>query len=300
MVSLLKPLKWAGAFITCIAILVTLSILIASGSRICRGSDCRNWYKSISPAPANGGTKTVLVGIFTTPEKYDRRALIRSTYLNLNPSDRVHVYFILGKPDKTEWATLLSLEDALYHDIMVLDVPENMNDGKTYAYFSALARKYSSTDYMYAAKVDDDVWLHLPNLETLLRVQGADKRVGAYIGRHVHGTGFMAGMGYMLSWDLVDWIGKDPYPRQNAIGQEDAVLAGWLHEKNKIQHFWSIEGADQFYDEPESGQGWAHNYSTQHTIMVHRLKRTDWFLKASRHFLSDLLPAHIRDNHHKM
>ena len=97
----------------------------------------------------------------------------------------------------------------------------------------------------------------------------------------------------------MDWISKDLYPKQNAIGQEDAVLSNWLRHNNKIENFWSMEEEDQFYDEPESQEGWAHNYSAN-TIMIHRLKRTDWFLKASRHFLSEFLPAHIRDYDHTL
>ncbi|TPX31246.1 hypothetical protein SmJEL517_g05386 [Synchytrium microbalum] len=250
------------------------------------------------PPPPETASKpqTAFVGIFSTAERYERRSLIRSTYLTLKPPS-LDVKFVVGQTSDKEWSTLLALEDLKHNDILVLDTPENMNEGKTYIYFASLGKRYQPHQYMYAAKMDDDIWIHLPNLERLLRIEGANKRNGTYMGRHVTGTGFMAGMGYVLSWDLVDWISQDSYPKEHMSGQEDANLSGWLRDKDKVQNFWSIEEPDRFYDEPDSKEGWAiHNYSNN-TIIIHRLKRTDWFLKASRHFLSHLLPPHLQDHH---
>ena len=199
MVPIPKSLRRGSAFIACILVIAALSIVVASRRLVCQGSDCSYWFKSgtttqvphkaaldLMPTKVETNiSKTLFVGIFSTAERYDRRALIRATYLNLQPSNQVNVCFVVGQPPSIEWEALIALEDRLYHDIMVLDVPENMDDGKTYAYFSALGRKYTQNQFLYAAKIDDDIWLHLPNLEKTLRVDGIGKRKGSYIGRKV-------------------------------------------------------------------------------------------------------------------
>ena len=92
----------------------------------------------------------------------------------------------------------------------------------------------------------------------------------------------MAGLGYILSWDLVDFIANDPYAKEHTIGQEDATLAGWLHHGKVIKQWISEE--HEIYDDPSHLGGWAHEY-TPGTLLIHRLKEIDPFLKASQHFL---------------
>ena len=97
----------------------------------------------------------------------------------------------------------------------------------------------------------------------------------------------MAGMGYLMSWDLAYWVATDPFPKEHTEGQEDAMLAWWLTESKLIEH-WISDELEEFYDEPDSKQGWAHPY-TPNTILIHRLKDSNWFLKANRFFMSHLL-----------
>ena len=92
----------------------------------------------------------------------------------------------------------------------------------------------------------------------------------------------MAGLGYILSWDLVDFIANDPYAKEHTIGQEDATLAAWLHHGKVIKQWISEE--HEIYDDPSHLGGWAHEY-TRGTLLIHRLKEIDPFLKASQHFL---------------
>jgi hypothetical protein len=105
--------------------------------------------------------------------------------------------------------------------------------------------------------------------------------VGVYYGRQ--SAGFMAGMGYILSYDLVDWIAKDPFPKLNQIGQEDGTLAFWLVQSQLIQH-WLSDTEKAFYDFPSSGRGWAHPYS-KNTILIHQLKQDDRYVQVAHHFL---------------
>lgn len=85
----------------------------------------------------------VFVGVFSLDAAYERRHLIRSTYarhsrpvdpLTGRPANNVQVKFILGRPKK-QHARRIALEMEAYNDVVVLDIKENMNRGKTHAFF---------------------------------------------------------------------------------------------------------------------------------------------------------------------
>lgn len=85
----------------------------------------------------------VFVGVFSIDSAYERRHLIRSTYatheLPLDPhtgkpTSNVQVKFIIGKPRQAH-ARRVALEMETFNDLVVLDMEENMNRGKTHAFF---------------------------------------------------------------------------------------------------------------------------------------------------------------------
>lgn len=91
-----------------------------------------------SLAPVN-----VFVGVFSMDAAYERRHLIRSTYARHSrpidpttgrPAHNVQLKFVLGKP-RIQHARRVALEMETYNDLVILDIEENMNRGKTYAYF---------------------------------------------------------------------------------------------------------------------------------------------------------------------
>ncbi|TPX61886.1 hypothetical protein PhCBS80983_g00803 [Powellomyces hirtus] len=236
----------------------------------------RHEDKSLSDPPGES-PKTVLVGLLTVPSKLQRRALIRSTYLQIKPPE-VDFFFVFGTPATLEDARLLEWEQRLYKDIIIIDCEENMDSGKTFHFFDHVARTFPDGKYPFVMKTDDDVWLHLPNLAERLQ---SSPRQGTYFGRSVQDS-FMAGMGYAVSWDIVKWISTDSFPGENKIGQEDAMLAWWLQRGQVIKN-WISEDYE-FYDDPSFKEGWAHDY-TPGTILVHRLKNETLFIRASAHFL---------------
>ncbi|KZT65592.1 glycosyltransferase family 31 protein [Daedalea quercina L-15889] len=90
----------------------------------------------------------VFVGVFSMDNAVERRMLIRSSWANHQRSrdgagegdggvgtSRTVVRFILGEP-RSEWKRRIRLEMDMYNDMIILPIPENMNNGKTYAYFS--------------------------------------------------------------------------------------------------------------------------------------------------------------------
>ncbi|KAG8759093.1 hypothetical protein FRC12_009854 [Ceratobasidium sp. 428] len=90
----------------------------------------------------------VFVGVMSMDSAFERRQLIRSTWAShersrggasgeqgLNNTSRTVVRFILGQPRK-DWERRIKLEHQTYNDLVILPIKENMNNGKTHAYFT--------------------------------------------------------------------------------------------------------------------------------------------------------------------
>ncbi|KAH9858152.1 hypothetical protein C2E23DRAFT_802889 [Lenzites betulinus] len=98
-------------------------------------------FDSLAPAG-------VFLGVFTIDTGVERRMYIRSTWATHLRSregggdgdggvgtSRTIVRFIMGQPRK-EWERQVQLEVDTYNDIVILPMAENMNQGKTHAYFT--------------------------------------------------------------------------------------------------------------------------------------------------------------------
>ena len=78
------------------------------------------------------------------------------------------------------FSPLLQWENDTFGDIHMIDMEENMNDGKTYEYFASMAAMYGNGSreerrWDYVMKVDDDTFLHLGNLVERLRGMRREK-----------------------------------------------------------------------------------------------------------------------------
>ena len=229
--------------------------------------------------------KTLLLSIFSTSNRFERRSLIRMTTAAQVP-EQVDVRFVVGKPKSMEEFTLLAFENATYHDLIILDVEENMDSGKTVDYMTHVHQHMDR--YHYVMKTDDDVFHHIPNLLNAVSQLPRDK---VYFGRPVivngKSKGFHAGAGYILSWDMVEFIATNIACHDKKVGQEDSVIANCLYRGKKLERgLLYPTQVDSIYDEPEAKASWSHSY-TNNTLFIHRLKRTDWFLKACTWFYPD-------------
>ncbi|KAG8373533.1 hypothetical protein BUALT_Bualt11G0034100 [Buddleja alternifolia] len=137
-----------------------------------------------------------------------------------------------------------------FNDIIILNCLENMNNGKTYTYFSSLPG-ILTTRYNYIMKADDDTFIRIKRLALSLQPL---PRIDMYYGfvipcpsmnPFVH---YMSGMGFILSWDLVEWIGRSLVPVNNTFGPEDKLVGQWLNSGNKAKHRFSNKPA--MYDYP--------------------------------------------------
>ncbi|KAG9121161.1 hypothetical protein FRC07_002998 [Ceratobasidium sp. 392] len=90
----------------------------------------------------------IFVGVMSMDSAFERRQLIRSTWAShersrggaagengLNNTSRTVVRFILGQP-RQDWERRIKLEHQTYNDLVILPIKENMNNGKTHAYFT--------------------------------------------------------------------------------------------------------------------------------------------------------------------
>ncbi|KVI08680.1 Glycosyl transferase, family 31 [Cynara cardunculus var. scolymus] len=221
---------------------------------------------------------SLLIGILTRADNYDRRHFLRLIYgIQSSPLAEVDVKFVFCNLTKQEQRVLIALEILRFNDIIILNCSENMNNGKTYTYFSSLPRILSRT-YNYVMKADDDVFLRLlPLTSSLQPLPRSDCYYGFVIPCQSMNpfVSYMSGMGYILSWDLVEWIANSDIPRNNTYGPEDKLVGRWLDLGQKARNRFSNKPA--MYDYPGKNGRCSHELIPD-TIAVHRVKRWDqWF-----------------------
>ncbi|XP_064963479.1 probable beta-1,3-galactosyltransferase 13 [Musa acuminata AAA Group] len=242
----------------------------------------------LSAAPKHA--HRLLLGVFTVPDAYARRSLVRHAYLlqraSLPADAAVDVRFVLCNLTKEEQRVLVAMEIMLYDDIIILDCAENVNDGKTYDYLSSLPRVLDAgRAYDYVVKTDDDTYYRLDRLaETLRRLPRED----VYLGLRVpcwgkdEGSGFMSGMGYLLSWDLVEWIATSEVVRKKMKGPEDIMTGAWLNEAGRGRNRFDMN--PRMYDYPEGPDTCFRHGFTPDTIAVHKLKDDLKWAKTLQYF----------------
>jgi hypothetical protein len=117
------------------------------------------------PRPASYGcmkgpeNPLVFIGVFTTAAKAERRDLLRKSekpIAGMVDGSRVEFKFIVGMSQNETERAMVQEETELYDDIVQLEMKENMNEGKTYAFYRYLATRQEPTP-QFAFKVDDDV-----------------------------------------------------------------------------------------------------------------------------------------------
>ncbi|KAL5973993.1 hypothetical protein ACLOJK_030653 [Asimina triloba] len=226
----------------------------------------------------------VLVGIITKADFYRRRDLLRLVYGLQSPvkNAQVDVRFVLCSLQKEDQKVLVALEIMRYNDIIILNCTENMNNGKTYTYFSSLpeildVKEGEDRPYDYVMKADDDAYLRLDQLvKSLIELPREDLYYGFVIPcREMNPEGrYMSGMGYTLSWDLVKWIATSEVARNRITGSEDRLVGEWLQKGSRGKNRYNAKPA--MYNYPLDSDACSHQF-VPNTIAVHRLKdQTKW------------------------
>ncbi|CAG8505557.1 12826_t:CDS:2, partial [Dentiscutata erythropus] len=140
-----------------------------------------------------------------------------------------------------EYKDKLEEESKMHGDIVILNITENIDEGKTFEYFKWFAKNRKDN---YMVKLDDDAFLHL--IHYYRDIQDIP-RGRVYYGNAVlpdwdiHST-YMAdsklGGGYTLSRDLViDIVGSD-WASSNTKGYEDWLVSEWIcHVAKEMKYF---------------------------------------------------------------
>lgn len=233
---------------------------------------------------AQRGKTKVLMAIFTTLSwrDYQIRELLRATWMrhpdvcaaqrmNMIENCTIGVLFLAGeRAKKGSSAKFLAAEP----DVMVLNMPENMNRGKTFNWFFDATRGPLSAQFQWAeyiAKVDNDVFVHVANFIDSLPVNTACQ---AYLGKPWTCRGktcpnkncgppinhnytqyksesigcwtYMQGGLYALSRELAfDIAEQDGFFFAHRIGHEDVLtgqaVADWVRRKGtgSCIHVWN-------------------------------------------------------------
>ncbi|KAF0931149.1 hypothetical protein E2562_002506 [Oryza meyeriana var. granulata] len=233
----------------------------------------------------------LLIGVLTRADNYERRHLLRMVYgLQLAAGDltaHVDVRFVFCRLYKDDQRVLVPLEILRHGDVIILDeCEENLNGGKTYTFFSAVAGLYRDEPYDYVMKADDDIFLRLPRL---LESLGEMPREDAYYGATIPCDSmdpfreYMSGMGYALSWDLVEWVASSDVPRNRTVGPEDRMTGQWLRLGGKGKNRFNAKPAMYDYPLPAPVDKCSHEFVPD-TIAVHRLKDNPRWAETLKYF----------------
>lgn len=269
---------------------VCASPAAAAASRLWVLQQERDAIQSLLPSegalPPSAHNFSILLGVFTTAARTERRNLIRLAYgVQSTAAAHVEIRFIIGRPTSESERLQLGLESLLHRDIIVLDADENMNKGKTWRFFATVAAMGARFDYVM--KVDDDSYVRVHNLAVSLADEPRSDLYYGYVlpcaNQDPH-NGYMAGMGYVLTWDLVEWISESEVVRERIGGySEDRMTGDWLDKGGKARN--RVSKKPLFYDHPAyTGRDRCTHALVPETILIHQLKTTERWMDVLQYF----------------
>ncbi|TIA83077.1 hypothetical protein E3P94_01212 [Wallemia ichthyophaga] len=225
----------------------------------------------------------LFIGIFSTPDPSAtaRRALIRSLLSQTFEAvgNAVLEYkFVVGTSEHDSQNNALAQEHSVHKDILTLPTSENMNSGKSYAYFRALLEMHKRDPAFtpqFVAKCDDDTLLVVPAVLNSLSGLQCDQNVywGTSAGRSNHFPEYFRGLAYILSWPLVGWIGGSDVGTLHQHGIEDARTGQWMQMLPYLSPSESVRRVDNKWNMGD----WNQLSITQDTLALHWLKMDDWY-----------------------
>lgn len=243
-----------------------------------------------------GDQKLLLVGIFCRTKDVAKRQLLRATNHQLAPRG-VDIFFIIGNSptaDETGAELALAAEFELYKDIYRLPVDENMNKGKSYAFFSSIGGKLSN--YAYYMKADLDSYILYHHLAASVDNLPRNKAYYGILSKFEDEEyPFMSGMGHVLSADLVRMISECGEPCDDIKdGYEDKItgtMVGMLAgdetsyvdaHRGKVAYFYQLEKSRYGHDVHSD------------TILVHNVKSSRTWLQLHIALMQVLGPENLQ------
>nr|XP_016442960.1 PREDICTED: lactosylceramide 1,3-N-acetyl-beta-D-glucosaminyltransferase-like [Nicotiana tabacum] len=267
-------------------------------------SSATNFLSVNSSSLSTNNEIRILIGILTLPDQYQKRHFLRLIYGTQPPITGaiVDIKFVFCNLTKEDQKVLVALEIMRYDDIIILNCQENTNKGKTYTYFSSLPDLFSVSDdqpyyppYHYVMKADDDTYIRLENFVESLRTLPREDLYYGYVipcpsmNPFVH---YMSGMGYLVSWDIAEWIRDSNIPKNHLEGPEDKVFGEWLRDGHRARHRYNAKWS--MYNFPEPPTRCTHELWPD-TIAVHLLKNQKKWIQTLTYFnvTRDLKPSKL-------
>jgi hypothetical protein len=280
--------------------------------------------KSVSGTRSDDQPIAVFIGILTTADRSEHRAALRKIYGRvlgagrLRAGDTLVVNYILGRSTDSGHDALQAEVDE-FGDLIFLNITENMNDGKTWHYFTHMGRHLRIVEYLpgyhdskaefdFVAKVDDDAFLNLPAYFDSLRPHRGLPEVyhgrlcnAAYMNGIIHEFPYHCGFCYTMSADLPQFLSEKASKMQGQVPAmrywlaEDVEAAGWLIDNNKTAN-WASLSYSRMYRLGDHARGQADETKIQNwlaeldqrDIVIHGLKDVsqfrpvaDWFWENS-------------------
>ncbi|EPS69158.1 hypothetical protein M569_05610, partial [Genlisea aurea] len=233
----------------------------------------------------------ILIGIMMTPDKFRHRHFLRQLYNvesgRIEDRARFDAKFVFCNITDEEHRLLISLEIMLYDDVIVLDCQEIVGGGgagKTYAFFSGLPEMFPPYDYVM--KIEDDVYFRLQNLAKSLETL---PKSDLYYGRGVPcgalaDDQYMSGVGYLVSWDIVEWISVADMPgKKNYTAEaEDKAFAEWISDGDRGKNRYDVGYG--IHDLPGSGSDCSSHEMWDGAVGVHGLDRENKWIDTLDYF----------------
>ncbi|CAG8513368.1 5291_t:CDS:2 [Dentiscutata heterogama] len=221
----------------------------------------------------------------TIYERIEIRECLRELYTHNNDAlarylgvknSPVTIRFIVRLP-KDEYKDKLEEESKIYGDIVILNITENIDEGKTFEYFKWFAKHRKDN---YLVKIEDVTFIHL--IHYYRDIQDLPRK-HAYYGGVYFGDlnddstySYMGGAGYTLSRDLVIDIVGSKWVSLNVKGYEDMLVGDWIchvaREKKYFVHYvgfssWTSIRQYPFHDFNEK----LDLHSLRETILIHNI-----------------------------
>jgi len=207
---------------------------------------------------------------------------------------------------------LLKAEQDVYGDLLMIGINENMNLGKTNDFFQLVYRKIPAE---YVMKADQDAFLNIPSLLKELdslpscrlyfgfpceHAPGNNNRDspskgkaikygsfdipagtdGSNPGSGIQAAGWMCGMGFVLSWDLVEFLATSEIVARDAsryasYAGEDIQIGLWLiagsQDLNFAGDYFKFMDHPRHMPQQSDWNTYAHTMMND-TVLIHLVK----------------------------
>ncbi|KAJ3292151.1 hypothetical protein HDU79_001722 [Rhizoclosmatium sp. JEL0117] len=182
--------------------------------------------------------KSILFGVFSYFNDIPtlRRHILRFGYSTIQRASQrsIDLRFIMAVPGNEYEKFLILEEQARYGDILLIDTPESMNDGKSYRYVEQVWQHMvngSLPQYDFIFKVDEDAYMNLRGIAANLAEY--DPQESLYFGRGLlPEKKFFFGMIYGFSNELAKRIAAlNPKPDE-IKGPEDQMMGDIVDKAN--------------------------------------------------------------------